>query len=730
MANQWLRSLNVKGWWPRSPLSQLPLVKHAQQQLQSALKALPLPPVVVDLGRPVILTSVIVTAVLLGVRHLGGLEKFELAAYDHLVGLRPLAKPDDRLLIVGITEEDIQSRREWPLSDRTVAQLLTKLQAHHPKVISLDIMRDVPLEPGRQELLQRLTQSKNIIAVCKASNRNYLGVPPPPGMSAEQVGFSDLIIDSGGTLRRALLWMDPPAPTGGLINQTGHLCSGQSSGQTDDKSDDKSNGQGHDKSNGQTQKPRTILSFSLQTALFYLTSQGIQPKLTDAGDLQLGAAVLKRLPPNFSGYQTVDTSGYQVMLNYRAAQNLAPQVSLQAVLNDQVDPALIRDRIVFIGYVTPQAGDDFYTPYSQAQRDDQKMPGVTIHAQSTSQMLSAVFDQRPLIWAWPDAIAGLWIWLWSLSGGLLAWHIRQPWRLSLAGLGAAGTLYVICFGAMLQGGWLPLVPAVLALGATASSTISALNQKLKTENIRIKAELDITRRLQQMILPPASELSAIQELDIAGYMDPCDEVGGDYYDVLSHNGHLKIGIGDVTGHGLESGLIMIMVQTAVRTLLESNEQDAPKFLNLLNRTIYQNVQRINCDKTMTLSLLDYHAGTLLLSGQHEEVLIVRANGDLEKFDTVNLGFPIALEEDIEDFVSQTKIQLSPGDLVVLYTDGITEAMNTAREQYGLARLCDVVVKHHDRSAQAIKQSVIQDVRNYIGQQTVFDDITLLVIKQK
>ncbi|HBB31884.1 MAG TPA: serine/threonine protein phosphatase, partial [Cyanobacteria bacterium UBA9273] len=74
--------------------------------------------------------------------------------------------------------------------------------------------------------------------------------------------------------------------------------------------------------------------------------------------------------------------------------------------------------------------------------------------------------------------------------------------------------------------------------------------------------------------------------EIAGFMEPASEVGGDYYDVLYHNGTVKIGIGDVTGHGLESGVLMLMVQTAVRTLLEVNETDSKKFLDVLNRTIY------------------------------------------------------------------------------------------------------------------------------------------------
>ncbi|HEY9301714.1 MAG TPA: GAF domain-containing protein, partial [Phormidium sp.] len=105
--------------------------------------------------------------------------------------------------------------------------------------------------------------------------------------------------------------------------------------------------------------------------------------------------------------------------------------------------------------------------------------------------------------------------------------------------------------------------------AQANEEISDLNDKLKAENIRLSAELEVTKRLQQMILPKQSEVDAIEGLEIAGFMEPADEVGGDYYDVLQHDGKVKISIGDVTGHGLESGVVMLMTQTAVRTLQES-----------------------------------------------------------------------------------------------------------------------------------------------------------------
>lgn len=266
--------------------------------------------------------------------------------------------------------------------------------------------------------------------------------------------------------------------------------------------------------------------------------------------------------------------------------------------------------------------------------------------------------------------------------------------------------------------------------AQANAEIIDLNNRLKAENIRMKTELEVTRQLQQMILPKASELNAIPGLEIAGFMEPAAEVGGDYYDVLQYEGRVKIGIGDVTGHGLESGVLTIMVQTAVRTLLEHNETDSKQFLDTLNRTIYNNVQRMGSDKNLSLCLLDYHESHLYLSGQHEEMILVRAGGNIERIDTIDLGFPIGLEADITDFISEVTIHLHPGDVVVLYTDGITEAEDVNAIQYGLERLCEIVSRNWQESAHDIRQAVIQDLRSHIGDHTVYDDITLLVLKQK
>jgi serine phosphatase RsbU (regulator of sigma subunit) len=265
--------------------------------------------------------------------------------------------------------------------------------------------------------------------------------------------------------------------------------------------------------------------------------------------------------------------------------------------------------------------------------------------------------------------------------------------------------------------------------AQANQQISQFNNCLQVENTRLSSELEVTQRLQKMLLPKEKELHQIEALEIAGFSEAAAEIGGDYYDVVQHQGRIIIGIGDVSGHGLESGVLMLMVQTAIRTLIEHHETDPKRLFEVLNRTIYKNVQRLNSDKNISLSLVDYSEGILRISGQHEEILIVR-QGQIERIDTIDLGFPLGLTESIADFVFETQIPFAPSEVAVLYTDGITEATNCLGVHYGLDQLCAVVQQNWQRSAQDIRQAVIQDLRSHIGIEQVYDDITLVILKRK
>ncbi|MEL7316393.1 MAG: CHASE2 domain-containing protein, partial [Cyanobacteria bacterium J06559_3] len=348
------------------------------------------------LGHPVVISAIATSAIVLGARAIGGLQGLELGVYDQMMRLRPAQEPDDRILVVGIDETDVQTRGEWPIEDQTLAELLQTLLAAEPRVIGLDFFRDVPIGEGQADLLNAIQSSDRVVPVCRISGTDNPGIPPPPGTPEAQVGFADLVIDPGGILRRTMLFTQPPETAPGTDV---HLCN-----------------------NPDAQLP----SLSFQLALRYLASEAINLDFTPTQEFQLQDVVLERLNPEIGGYHNVDAGGYQLLLNFRAARNAVPQVSLREVLSDQVTAEQIRDRVILIGATTPEAKDDFYTPYSGGARDSQKMPGVVVHAQSVSQILSAVLDNRPLLWTWAPLGEGVWVILWGLGGALFAWYVRRP----------------------------------------------------------------------------------------------------------------------------------------------------------------------------------------------------------------------------------------------------------------------------------------------------------------
>jgi adenylate cyclase len=168
------------------------------------------------------ITTLLTSGVVLGVRHLGGVEYLELKIFDQMIRLRADEGPDPRLVVVGITEEDIQQQQQWPISDRVFAELFAKLQAHQPKLIGLDIYRDLPVahkkpgehspgntqDPGHEQFQAQLA-APNVIAI----RNDAEGINPPPTVPPERIAFNDLVLDADNTIRRNLMTM--PREEGG-----------------------------------------------------------------------------------------------------------------------------------------------------------------------------------------------------------------------------------------------------------------------------------------------------------------------------------------------------------------------------------------------------------------------------------------------------------------------------------------------------------------------------------
>ena len=393
--------------------------------------------------RALILSSMLATGLITGLRSLGFLQPLELWAFDRLLTLRPAELPDPRLLIVTIDETDIQSQnpdeRRGSISDDALSKLLLKLKQAKARVIGLDVYRDFSVSPGHPELAAQFQNNARLILICKSSDAQFdqTGIAAPPSVPDARVGFSDFLEDNDGLLRRHLIALAAPPNS---------PCA-------------------------------TPYSFSTQLAFHYLAtaSKPILPAFTPDGNLKFDKTILPRLHDRTAGYQTIDAQGNQIILNYRALptpQAIAPQVSLTQVLQGKVNPSAIQDRIVLIGVTAPSStGDLWTTPYGSGTAAS--VFGIFLQAQMTSQIVSAVLDHRSLItgWTWTGEI--LWILAWSGIGGIVAIGIRRVGYslLSLGGTIAVGigiltsaSLFLLC-----QGFWVPLIPAGLGLILVSSS---------------------------------------------------------------------------------------------------------------------------------------------------------------------------------------------------------------------------------------------------------------------
>ena len=245
---------------------------------------------------------------------------------------------------------------------------------------------------------------------------------------------------------------------------------------------------------------------------------------------------------------------------------------------------------------------------------------------------------------------------------------------------------------------------------------------------REKSELELASRIQTCLLPSIPEK---EFYDITATMIPAAEVGGDYYDLIGEtDGRIWFGIGDVSGHGLTSGLIMMMAQSAFNTILLS-DPDIPsdKLISQVNKVMYQNIkERLGEDHFMTLSFMIANPdGTVRFSGAHLDVLIYRQKTkQVERIET--FGIWLGLLPDIKESTIEKKFKLESGDLMFLYTDGLIEATNFKGEQYDMKRLITKLSELGEKPIKEIEEQIIADVFKFLHEQK--DDISFVIARKK
>lgn len=382
-----------------------------------------------------ILTPVVTTVIVLLIRQLGGWAPLELWVFDWWTRQKPAPPTDDRILVVEITEPDLQALQQPTPSDAVLAEAIQALQSHAPRAIGLDLYRDLPQGEGHVDLLQALS-ADNAIAINQLGDDASGRVPAPRGIPDERVGFNDFPIDKDGVVRRGLLFASP--------NEA------EAEGQ---------------------------YSFALRLALVYLASQDVVPLRSDQNPdfLALNGVTFSPLHTRFGGYHTVDDAGYQFMLQYRGADGAFATLSLGDLLEGNFDATLIRDRIVLIGTTAASAKDFFLTPYSTTSDQDFLMAGVVLHAHATSQILSAALEGRPLYWDFPEAIEIGWIVVGAAGGYLLAAKSKGLGILVIGLMGGSVALGGIAVGVFTLSGWLPIAATGAAFWGSAIATALTKN---------------------------------------------------------------------------------------------------------------------------------------------------------------------------------------------------------------------------------------------------------------
>ncbi|MBD1919928.1 CHASE2 domain-containing protein [Microcoleus sp. FACHB-831] len=448
--------------------------------------------------RGVLITAPSVAGLAIGATSLGLLQVLEWPVHDQFFRLRPEEPPDPRIVIVTIGESDLANIKQGQVSDAVLAKLLQKIKVQQPVAIGLDLYRNLPVEPGYQTLVEVFKSTPNLIGIEKVGGE--MVAPPPTLNQLGQVAAADLVLDPDGKVRRGLLTI---------------------------KND----------------KRQTRESLGAKLALMYLESKGVTLEVSDAAKkhYRLGRAVIKPFTGNEAGYVRANTGGYQILLDYRGTQKNFHTVSMTEVLENRIDPNLIGDasgsafagRIVLIGAIGQSSNDLFFTPYSSSITSPKRMPGVVIHANLASQILSAALEGQPLIKSLPKPIEWLWIFSWSFAGASVRWMLLRAllkksllpsWAIhSICIVLAGGAIFTCSYLAFLGGWWIPVVSPSLALIGSIVAIAGYHRAQLQQENTDLEIVLEATNEhydaLTMELQIQAEEAVKASERKLAQFLD-------------------------------------------------------------------------------------------------------------------------------------------------------------------------------------------------------------------
>ncbi len=287
-----------------------------------------------------------------------------------------------------------------------------------------------------------------------------------------------------------------------------------------------------------------------------------------------------------------------------------------------------------------------------------------------------------------------------------------------------GAIYIDSLGGInrFKKGDLELLAAIGRQAGVAIERTQLFDQVMEKE--KLKQEMEIAQKIQKSLLP--SSIPENFEYDLVGWNRSCDDTGGDYYDFFElDDGRLACAIGDVTGHGIGAAFLMATGRAFLKALAHQNKE-IPIMMNELNNLLERDMAD---DKFMTLFYGEIDSKKMILryaNAGHDCPMLYRRSQD--KFEQLeSTGIPLGMMEDYE-YEEAEPVQINPGDILVLSTDGITEAMNTNGDQFGEEKLIEIIRNFSAKSANQIIKECHDAVAKFCGTAPQRDDLTLVVFK--
>lgn len=273
--------------------------------------------------------------------------------------------------------------------------------------------------------------------------------------------------------------------------------------------------------------------------------------------------------------------------------------------------------------------------------------------------------------------------------------------------------------------------ATLIVFGLSVSALAAVLESVTERQTRIDAEVDVARHIQTRLLPAAI---SIPGLDVAAHTRPTEVVGGDYYDVHAATGGAWFFLGDVTGHGLGAGLVTLMAQSTVTSIIEARPSLRPRELNYLaNRVLAANLARLGEDRHLSfVSVRALGAGEFALSGSHDTAFVHRAGTSaVEAIELAHFPFGLGFSANLElDAFSEETIRLAAGDVLFIGSDGITEAArggDASTELFGEDRLVAFLAEWADRPAAEMRTELLRRLELFTGG-VYADDVAFVIVR--